>query len=128
MTNMDKLQQLITQNNGIVTTADLKENNIARTYLQIFVKKGLLEKVGRGIYCEPGVWDDEMYLHFMSVPSIVPSASAALGVFCVPQAERQRTATRQSATSAESLKILFLLYAFISKPPFDVGFFLSNLL
>lgn len=61
MTNMDKLQQLITQNNGIVTTADLRKHNIARTYLQIFVNKGLLEKVGRGIYCEPGMWEDEMF-------------------------------------------------------------------
>jgi len=61
MTNLDKLQRLIIQKNGIVTTADLKEHNIARTYLQVFVKKGLLEKVGRGIYCDPSVWDDEMF-------------------------------------------------------------------
>ena len=61
MTNMEKLQNLIKENNGIVTTADLKAHDIARAYLKIFIDKGWLEKVERGVYCEPGIWDDEMF-------------------------------------------------------------------
>lgn len=61
MNGLDKLQQLVKQKNGIITSRDLAEQNIARTYLQILTEKGQLVRVERGVYCDPSVWDDDMF-------------------------------------------------------------------
>lgn len=61
MSNLEKLQQLILENKGIITTRDLAKHNIARTYLQQLVQNGRLVRSERGIYCEPNVWDDDMF-------------------------------------------------------------------
>lgn len=61
MNNMEKLKKLIKEKNGTITTRDLSEHNIARTYLQMLTQNGQLVRVGRGIYCDPQVWDDDMF-------------------------------------------------------------------
>lgn len=61
MCALDKLQQLLKENNGIITTKELAKHNIARTYLQMLMDKNQLVRVERGVYCEPSVWDDDMF-------------------------------------------------------------------
>ena len=61
MSALEKLQQLIKENNGTVTTRDLAEHNIARTYLQLLMDRNQLVRVDRGVYCDPSVWDDDMF-------------------------------------------------------------------
>lgn len=48
-------------NNGTVTSAMIQSAGIARQYLKILVDKGLLEKVARGVYVLPEVWEDEFF-------------------------------------------------------------------
>ncbi|MDR0845929.1 MAG: type IV toxin-antitoxin system AbiEi family antitoxin domain-containing protein [Lactobacillales bacterium] len=59
MSNADLVIDMAKQNNGIVTTAMVQAAKIPRQYLIDLVKKGLLERVERGIYTLPGIWEDE---------------------------------------------------------------------
>lgn len=61
MSNSDKVILLAQENKGTVTTAMLNSTGIARQYLKNLVDAGALEKVARGIYVLPGVWDDEFF-------------------------------------------------------------------
>ena len=62
MSNANKVLAIAKENNGTVTTAMIQSAGIARQYLKILVDKGLLEKVARGVYVLPGVWDDEFFI------------------------------------------------------------------
>lgn len=62
MSNSNKVLAIAKANNGTVTSAMIQSAGIARQYLKILVDKGSLEKVGRGVYVLPGVWDDEFFI------------------------------------------------------------------
>jgi len=49
------------ENNGIVTASKIKEMGITHGNLEYLVKKGKLEKVSRGVYILPDIWEDEIY-------------------------------------------------------------------
>lgn len=55
----DKIIQLATENNGVVTTAVLSEKGILRGNLKKLVDEGRLEKTARGVYILPEIWEDE---------------------------------------------------------------------
>lgn len=59
MTKYEMLIALAKKNNGIVTVALAKENGIARQYLKDMVDSKRIEKVARGVYILPDVWEDE---------------------------------------------------------------------
>ncbi|WP_241735625.1 type IV toxin-antitoxin system AbiEi family antitoxin domain-containing protein [Streptococcus oralis] len=52
--------QMAQSNNGTVTSQMVKEKGIARQYLKQLVDKGQLERISRGIYLLPHVWEDEL--------------------------------------------------------------------
>ncbi|GAU75828.1 type IV toxin-antitoxin system AbiEi family antitoxin domain-containing protein [Fusibacter sp. 3D3] len=56
-----KLEQLITENNGLVLTKMADQAGIPRQYLSLFVKEGKLERVAQGIYLTVEAFEDEMY-------------------------------------------------------------------
>ena len=62
MSNANKVLAIAKANNGTVTTTMNQSAGIARQYLKILVDKGLLERVARGVYVLPGVWDDEFFI------------------------------------------------------------------
>lgn len=49
------------KNNGMINASDLKEMGILHGNLDYLVKKGELEKVSRGVYILPDIWEDELY-------------------------------------------------------------------
>ena len=53
MKNLEKIKQIIVENNGILYTKDLKKYNIHRQYLKILEEKGEIYKVSQGIYITP---------------------------------------------------------------------------
>ena len=59
MTDSQKLLELAKQNNGIITTAMAVKAGIARGTLKYLSDNGGLEKVSRGVYTLPEVWEDE---------------------------------------------------------------------
>lgn len=62
MDYMDKLNELIVKNNGMILTKEVTERDIPRQYIKLAVKKGMLEQVSRGVYLKPGELEDKMYL------------------------------------------------------------------
>ena len=63
---MDKIEyinNLITKNNGIITSSQLSKKNIPRQYLKLMLQKKLIVKVSRGIYIKNGSLEDELYIY-----------------------------------------------------------------
>lgn len=52
---------LVSQNNGMITSAMVVKNGLARGSLKYLVEIGRLEQVNRGVYCLPDCWEDEFF-------------------------------------------------------------------
>lgn len=62
MDNIEKIQEMLVQKNGMITASQVTKANIPRHYLRKMLDMGLLTKVDRGIYIEPEILEDEMYI------------------------------------------------------------------
>ena len=58
MTDSQKLLELAKQNNGMITTAMVVDAGVSRGTLKYLSDTGRLEKVSRGVYTLPEVWED----------------------------------------------------------------------
>jgi len=61
MSNADRILQMAHKKNGMVTSAEVTNAGISRGHFKILVDKGLLERVERGVYIIPTVFEDEMF-------------------------------------------------------------------
>lgn len=61
MTNEEKILKILKDNNGIITTKEVEENNIDKIYLTRLVKKGVVDKIKRGLYVSKNSWGDEYF-------------------------------------------------------------------
>lgn len=80
MNNSGKIDRLIVEKNGILTTKELEEAGIFRQTLPELIKKGKLERLQRGTYISPEVQADEMYGIQLRSDKIVFSNETALYV------------------------------------------------
>ena len=55
------IKQIMNQNNGIISSRMIEPLNISKQYLSILKKKNDIEKVARGIYQLPNVFEDSFY-------------------------------------------------------------------
>jgi len=55
------IQEILKNNNGIVTTKQVTEYGIPRRCLSAMVESGTIYRVERGIYALPEVWEDELF-------------------------------------------------------------------
>lgn len=55
------IQEILKNNNGIVTTTQVTEAGIPRRCLSAMVESGAIYRVDRGIYALPEVWEDELF-------------------------------------------------------------------
>ncbi len=78
MKNIEKLFNIINSNNGTLTSAQVTQAKIPRSYLSLMIQKGILVKVRRGFYMTPDNWEDEMYILSCSYPKGVFSHGTAL--------------------------------------------------
>ena len=72
------LIDLIKKNDGLVLTKELKEENIPREYLSIFLEEDKLERVKRGVYTTPDTFNDEMYVIQQKNSRLIYSHETAL--------------------------------------------------
>lgn len=86
-----RVQQLLAlvKTKGIVRARDLGEEGIARQYLSIACEQGLLEKIGRGLYCLPNTILNE-HRSLIEVCKRAPS-----GVVCLLSALQYHGLTTQ---------------------------------
>jgi len=57
-----EIESLLNKNNGILTIKEAEENGIYRGSIKYFTEKGKLEKVSRGVYVLPGIFEDEFFV------------------------------------------------------------------
>lgn len=78
MNYLEKLEKLIEKQHGTVLSADLDLYEIPRTYLQMMVAEGKLERVDRGVYVSTDAIEDEMYSMQTKYPKLIYSHETAL--------------------------------------------------
>lgn len=78
MISGEKIDKLLAENNGILTTKELEEAGIFRQTLPELIKRGKLEKIRHGTYISPEVLVDEMYGIQLRSDKIVFSHETAL--------------------------------------------------
>ncbi len=78
MKHLEKLEELINKQHGTVMSADLDQYDIPRTYLQMMVAEGRLERVERGVYVSTDAIEDEMYSMQTKYAKLIYSHETAL--------------------------------------------------
>ena len=78
MNYIEEIEKLIQKQNGTVLSADLDLYEIPRTYLQMMVAEGKLERVDRGVYVSTDAIEDEMYYMQTKYPKLIYSHETAL--------------------------------------------------
>ena len=88
MNKEEQILKLIEDNNGIITTKEISQNDINRVFLTRLVNKGQLERIKNGLYVLPSAWGDEYFnltygnnavfshetaLYFLNLCETVPS-------------------------------------------------------
>jgi predicted transcriptional regulator of viral defense system len=61
MSSYDVIQEMLEENNGFVTAAQVTAAGIQRRVLSELVAENRIYRVERGIYALPEAWEDEMY-------------------------------------------------------------------
>lgn len=72
------LLKLIKVNNGYITSKQVTELGIHRMYLNIMQKKGMIEKVDKGIYIDKNIIEDIFYTFQLKYPKIIFARFTAL--------------------------------------------------
>ncbi|WNY23605.1 hypothetical protein MmiHf6_09140 [Methanimicrococcus hongohii] len=78
MNHSDKILEMASENNGIVTSSQVTKAGIPRHYLSKLETNHLLYKADRGIYVLPDAWEDEMYILQMRYSRGIFSHESAL--------------------------------------------------
>ena len=76
--NIEIIESIIKINNGYVTSKILSNLGIHRMYLNIMRKKGMIEKVGNGIYIDSSKIEDDYFVFSLELPNVVYSHMTAL--------------------------------------------------
>lgn len=75
---MEEIKDQLNKSGGIITSLQLRENNIPTVYLTRLTRKGKLKRIERGIYMsEDGIYD-ELYILQTRYPKIIFSYETAL--------------------------------------------------
>ena len=61
MDTFEKILNIIKENKGIVSTAEIVKLGIDKKYLSLMTQKKMIERASRGVYVLPDVLEDEFY-------------------------------------------------------------------
>ena len=76
--NIEILKSLIKLNNGYITSKDVTALGIHRMNLNIMCEKGIIEKVGKGIYIYSKKYEDSYFVFSLENPKVIFSHMTAL--------------------------------------------------
>ena len=76
--NMEIIESIMEMNNGYVTSKELSNLGIHRMYLNIMKEKGMIEKVGNGIYIDSSKIEDSYFVFGLELSNIIYSHMTAL--------------------------------------------------
>ena len=72
------IESIMKMNNGYVTSKELSNLGIHRMYLNIMKEKGMIEKVGNGIYIDSSKIEDSYFVFGLELSNIIYSHMTAL--------------------------------------------------
>lgn len=78
MTQFERIEELIKNQNGIIRTAEVIEAGIPKSTFYLYVKDHELEQTSHGIYVSKEAWIDAMYVLHLRCEQIVFSHDIAL--------------------------------------------------
>lgn len=78
MAVFNKLKIIMDKHKGIITTNIAEKNNIHREYLNILAKRGALKRVSYGVYANPDVWEDFLFIKQIKRDKMTYSHETAL--------------------------------------------------
>lgn len=81
MTNAEKIIQMANQNNGYVTSKQVKNANIKTIVLTRLIEQNKLERIARGYYALPNSFCDDYYKYQLKSKSCIYSHSTALFLY-----------------------------------------------
>src|SRR6056297_3768726 len=102
MDYIDKLEEIIKDNNGTILTSQIKQYGIPRVYLTKLVSQGKLERVQRGVYVDLDSIEDEMYYMQKKYSELIYSHETALYLHDLTD----RTPFEYSATVRSGYKVV----------------------
>ena len=76
--NIEIIMSIMKQNNGYITSKIFDELDIGRQYLSILERKGVIEKIARGIYIDVNKLEDSFYTLSLELPNVIYSHMTAL--------------------------------------------------
>lgn len=119
MNKLDILKNFIDNNNGMITTADLKKLNIHRQYLKMLCDKQYLERVQRGIYVKVELFANDFYVFQNKYKSGVFSHQTALKLYGI----LDRLPLQYDLTFLNNVRInnKFIHAHYVNKERFKVG-------
>ena len=78
---IDKVLSIMKENNNIITPSILETYGVSRIYLSKMEKKGIIEKIARGIYATKDYKYDEYYEFQLRYPKTIFSYNTALYLY-----------------------------------------------
>ena len=76
--NIEVIESIMKMNNGYVTSKELSNIGIHRMYLNIMKEKGMIEKVGNGIYIDSSKIEDNYFVFSLELSNVIYSHMTAL--------------------------------------------------
>lgn len=61
MSNHMRILEMMRENNGTITTKQVVNRGISRSSLNHLLEQGKIERVERGVYILPEIWEDEIF-------------------------------------------------------------------
>ena len=87
MLKKEIITDIIEKNNGVLKVSEAEKLGISRTYISEYIRKNEFEKVSKGIYIHPDIWEDTLYLMQLRYSQIIYSHETAL--YLLNMAERE---------------------------------------
>lgn len=119
ITNIEKIKNILEQNNGILLTRELTKNGIARTFLKGLESSGYIEKVDRGVYVKKGKTINEFFLMQERYKTGIFSHNTALYFYGLT--DRTPLKLDMTFTNNIRLKNELLNVHYIIKDKYDLG-------
>lgn len=122
MTCSEKLDLLISENNGYLFSEKAAEAGVSRFSVSEYIKKNEMEKVANGLYITPDTWQDDYYILSVKNKGIVFSHESALYLNGLAEREPYKTTvTVRFGYNAGHLKKQNVSVKTVVDKYFDVG-------
>lgn len=127
MTDFEKINLLFEQNHGIVKTAQILENHIAKHTFYDYLKKNGIEQAAHGIYISPDAWVDTMYILHLRCGQAVFSHESALFLHNLTDREpNEYSITVKTGYNPFNLKADGIKVYTVKKELHDIGIITMN--